>query len=214
MIGRLRVRSAGDALIKAMNDSGPSVRYASMRALGEIAEGRAVQALTEQFNYYGKGEGAWSALDALARIAHPSSVELFKAHLADKDPYLRRAAAEGLGRTGYASATETLQNVATTDHSSMVRAAAAYALRKLGQSTYLDRLIDFSDNDKTLDQVRSYLLEMGPTVMSELMPRLQEPSEKTRRTIVDVLGAVGDTSTIADISPLLTDRDSDVASRA
>jgi HEAT repeat protein len=214
VIGRLRVRSAGDALIKAMNDSSPSVRYASMRALGEIAEGRAVQALTEQFNYYAEGEGAWSALDALARIAHPSSVELFKAHLADKDPYLRRAAAEGLGRTGYASATETLQNVATTDHSSMVRAAAAYALRKLGQSTYLDRLIDFSDTEKTLDQVRSYLLEMGPTVRSELRPRLQEPSEKTRRTIVDVLGAVGDTSTIAAISPLLTDRDSDVAQAA
>jgi HEAT repeat protein len=214
VIGRLRVRSAGDALIKAMNDSNVQVRYASMRALGEIGDGNALQALTDQFNYHGKGEGAWSALDALARIAHPASVDLFKTRITDKDPNLRRASAEGLGRAGYASATETLQNMATTDQSDMVRAAAAFALRKLGQRTYLDRLIDFTDHEKTLEQTRSYLLELGPAITSELIPRLQEPSATTRRTVVDVLGAVGDTSTIDAITPLLEDRDGDVVKAA
>ena len=71
-----------------------------MRALGDIGEPRAVKALTEQLKYYGKGEGAWSALEALARIAHPSSVPVFVQHLTNKDPLLRRAAAEGLGRVG------------------------------------------------------------------------------------------------------------------
>ena len=214
VIGRLRVRSAGDALIKAMNDSNVQVRYASMRALGEIGDGNALQALTDQFNYHGKGEGAWSALDALARIAHPASVDLFKTHITDKDPHLRRASAEGLGRTGYASATETLQNIAITDQSDMVRAAAAFALRKLGQRSYLDRLIDFTDHEKTLEQARSYLLELGPAITSELIPRLQEPSAATRRTVADVLGAVGDTSTIDAITPLLKDRDGDVVKAA
>ena len=214
VIGRLRVRSAGEALFKAINDSSPNVRYASMRALGEIGEGSALQALTDQFNFYGKGEGAWSALDALARISHPASVELFKAQITSKDPYLRRAAAEGLGRAGYASASETLQNIATTDQSKMVRAAAAFALRKLGQRTYLDRLIDFTDDDQTIDQVRSYLLEIGPSAISDLSPRLQEPSVNTRRTIVEVLGAVGNTSTIASLSPLLTDREKEVVQAA
>ena len=214
VIGRLRIQGAGDALIKAMNDSNANVRYASMRALGEVGEGRALQALTDQLNYYGKGEGAWSALDALARIAHPSSVELFKTHIEAKDPYLRRAAAEGLGRTGYVSASETLQNLATTDHSDMVRAAAAFALKKLGQRSYLDRLIDFAYNGKTRDQVRSYLLELGPSVTPDLLPRLQEPSEETRRTVAEVLGVVGNTSTIAALSPLLKDRESDVVEAA
>lgn len=214
VIGRLRIQGAGDALITATNDSNANVRYASMRALGEVGEGRALQALTDQFNYYGKGEGAWSALEALARIAHPSSVELFKAQIEAKDPYLRRAAAEGLGRTGYASATETLQNLATTDHADMVRAAAAFALKKLGQKSYLDRLIDFAYNDKTRDQVRSYLLELGPSVTPDLLPRLREPSAETRRTVAEVLGVVGNTSTIAALSPLLTDRESDVVQAA
>ena len=42
--------SAGDALIKAINDSQADVRYASMRALGAIREARAVGALTEQLD--------------------------------------------------------------------------------------------------------------------------------------------------------------------
>ena len=35
---------------------------------------RAIAALTEQLAFYKKGEGAWSALDALARIGAPASV--------------------------------------------------------------------------------------------------------------------------------------------
>ena len=65
--------------------------------------------LTEQLTYYAKGEGAAAALDALAHIAHPSSVPLFKSRLTDKDDFIRRAAAEGLARTGDASELTTLQ---------------------------------------------------------------------------------------------------------
>ena len=55
VVGRLQVKSAGDALLKAVNDSNAEVRYASIRALGEIRDERAIQALTEQLTYYGKG---------------------------------------------------------------------------------------------------------------------------------------------------------------
>src|SRR5262249_37057367 len=115
VIGRLNVTSAADALIKAINDSNPQVRYAAMRALGEIKEERAVQALTEQLKFYKQGEGAWSALSALAQIAHSSSVPLFKSRLNDKDPFLRRAAAEGMGRAGDASETSVLETGAGND---------------------------------------------------------------------------------------------------
>jgi HEAT repeat protein len=213
VIGRLRIKTAGENLIKAMNDSNAQVRYASMRALGEIGEPRAVQALTDQFNYYGKGEGAFSALEALARIAHPSSVELFKTRLTDKDPLLRRAAAEGLGRSGYVSAADALQTAATTDASDMVRAAVAFALKKQGQS-YLGRMMDFLNHENTAPQVQSYLLEIGPSIVAELIPRLQEPGETGRRFIAETLGALGDATTIAALTPLLQDRDEDVKQAA
>ncbi len=96
-----------------------------------------MQALTEQLNFYGKGKGPWSALDALARIAHPSSVPLFKARIADKDPFLRRAAAEGLGRTGDKTSIASFETSTEMDDSEMVRAAMAFALQKTGSPNTL-----------------------------------------------------------------------------
>jgi HEAT repeat protein len=213
VIGRLRVKSAADVLIKAINDSSPAVRYASMRALGDLRDERAVQALTEQFKYYGKGEGAWSALDALARIAHQSSVPLFKSRLSDKDEYLRRAAVEGLGRAGDTSEVATIQPLATTEPSAMNRAAMTFALQKLGQN-YVARLADFLGSSRTALQVQEYLLELGPTVIPELMPRLKEPDPDVRARVAEVIGALGDQSAVAALDPLTKDRDRSVAEAA
>jgi HEAT repeat protein len=209
VIGRLRVTSAGEGLIKAMNDSNAQVRHASMRALGEIGEQSAVKALTDQLNYHGKGEGAWSALDALARIAHASSVPVFKERLSDRDPWLRRAAAEGLGRTKELPALASLRAGAGTDESEMVRAAMAFGLKKLEEGQ-LVRLVDFMDSTKMTPQIQGYLLELGPSIVPELFPRLQEPDEMTRRSLIDVLGALGDQSTVAALTPLLRDGNRDI----
>jgi len=159
VVGRLNVTSAGDALLKAVSDSQAPVRYAVLRALGEVHDTRAVRALTEQLNFYGKGEGAWSALDALARLADPSSIPLFKARLADKDSFLRRAAAEGLGRTGDTSELPALEMGAGNDPSEMVRAAMAFALQKLGRN-YLPRLVEALDSRKIAPQAAEYLVEL------------------------------------------------------
>jgi HEAT repeat protein len=211
--GRLELKIATDVLIKAMNDSSPQVRYASMRALGDLREERAVQALTDQFNYYKKGEGAWSALDALARIAHPSSVPLFKANLTNKDEYFRRASAEGLARTGDASELATLQSAANTEQSKMARAAMTFAMQRLGQN-YLPRLVDFMSTDNLAPQVQGYLMELGPSIAPSLVPLLQEPDATVRVRITEVLGAIGSHSTIAALEPLAKDHDRTTAAAA
>ena len=213
VIGRLGAEKAGDALVIAMNDSNAQVRFAAMRALGNTREVGAVKALTEQFQFHRKGEGAWSALDALARIADPSSAELFKGQLAHKDPNIRRAAAEGLGRTGDKSEIETLVTMASNDESEMVRAASAFTLQKFGEN-YLARLVDFLDSDKMAPQVQGYLFELGTPAAAALVPRLLEPDEGTRKHVVEVLGGIGDESTVAALTPLLKDRDKNVAKAA
>jgi HEAT repeat protein len=213
VLGRLQVKTAGDALIKAINDSQAPVRYASMRALGEIRDERAVTALTEQFTFYGKGEGAWSALDALARIAHASSVPLFKARLADKDHYLRRAAAEGLARAGDTSEMSALEAGAGNDPSEMARAAMAFALQKLGRP-YLPRLAGMMNSGKVAPQVAAYFLELGPAIAPQLLPHLQDPGEAIRANVAVILGELGDGSTIPALEPLTRDRDRDVIEAA
>ena len=212
--GRLQVKSAGDALLKAVNDSNVDVRYASMRALGEIRDERAVQALTEQLTYYGKGEGAWSALDALARIAYPSSVSVFKARLKDKDAYIRRAAIEGLARAGDTTDVDPLMLGANQDESAMVRAAVAFALYKKGQVNYLSRLIDFARDDRLSPQLQGYFIELGPVVIADVVVRLQEPDPDTRRNLVMILGALGDQSTVTALTPYKDDPNQEVATAA
>jgi HEAT repeat protein len=214
VVGRLQVKSAGDALLKAVNDSNAEVRYASIRALGEIDDERAVQALTEQLSYYGSGEGAWSALDALARIAHPSSVSLFQSRLADKDPYLRRAAAEGMARAGDTKSVEPFITEVNQDPSEMVRAAMTFALYKKGHANFLGRLIDFMDSNQSALQISGYFMELGPSIVPLAIVRLKEPDAEVRRNLVTILGALGDQSTATALTPYKEDRSREVATAA
>ena len=210
--GRAGVKATTDVLIKSINDSNPDVRFAAMRSLGLLREERAVVALAEQLKFYGKGEGAWSALDGLAHIAHPSSVPIFVERLTDRDPNIRRAAAEGLGRAGDKSATGALETGAGNDPSNVVRAAMGYALQKLGRN-YIARLIEFLDDAKTTVQVEEYLIEFGPPIEKELLPSLQDLDAGIRAEVADVLGEIGGDAALAALQGL-QDRDREVVEAA
>lgn len=214
VIGRLKVAEAGEALLKAVNDSKAEVRYAAMRALGAIREPRAIAALTEQFAYYKKGEGAWSALDALARIGSPASVQLFKDRLPDKDAYIRRAATEGLGRAGDTASIDTLERNTASDEAAMVRLATAFALQKLGRN-YAARIVDLmGSSPKVTAQGQEYLVELGSSMVPTLLPRLQDPDADMREAVADVLGIIGDATTLPALEAAAKDRDASVASAA
>jgi len=213
VVARLCVTSAGDVLMKAINDSHAEVRYAAMRALGALHEVRAASALTEQLAFYKKGEGAWSALDALAHLAQPTSVPLFKERLTDKDPKMRRFAAEGLGRIGDASATSEMMTGVTSDESEEVRIAMAFALQKLGRN-YVTRIVDAMDSPHMVPQAQDYLIELGPPVASSLYPHLQESDQGIREGVAEVLGLIGDDKSLVPLQAITTDKDPNVATAA
>src|SRR5690606_23490796 len=151
---------------KAVHDADADVRRAAMRALGDIRDKNAVELLTNQLTYHGDGPGAVAALDALARIADPSSIPVFEERLSHPDPWMRRAAAEGLGRTKARSAADKLRDGAVMDESRMVRAAMAFALVPLGESGTA-RMLDLVDSVEMMRQVQGYLFELGPSVVPE-----------------------------------------------
>jgi HEAT repeat protein len=210
IIARLQVKAATETLIKAVNDSSAAVRYAAMRALGYLRAEQAIQALTEQLQFYGRGEGAWSALDALARIGHASSVPVFKARLTDRDQFMRRAAAEGLARAGATSEAAALEVAVGTDSSEMVRAAMAFALQKLGRN-FIPRLAEAMDSDRLAPQVAEYFIELGPAIVPALVPHLKDPEAAIRGNVAQVLGALGGAEALAALEPVTQDRDRDVA---
>jgi HEAT repeat protein len=217
--GRLDVTPALEMLVKAVFDSQEAVRFAAMRALGEIGAESTVKTLAEQMEHYGKGEGAWSALDALARIGHEASVPLFTARLADRDQYIRAAALEGLGRAlsieasamadGAIAQIQAIETAAAGDSSPVVRAAAAFALERLGKGG-IDRLVAAFDTDRLAPQVAGYLLELGSKTAPALVPHLKDPQPSIRGNVAVVLGAIGSSADIAALEPLLQERDADV----
>jgi HEAT repeat protein len=213
VIMRLAVPGTAEALLKAVNDSQPNVRYAAMRALGTVKDDRAVSALTEQLAFYRKGEGAWSALDALARIGSQASIPVFRERLADKDAFMRRAAIEGIGRAGDKESLDALERIAATDESPAVRLATAFALQKLGRQN-VGRVVDLMASPKVIAQGQEYLVEIGAPAAVSLLPRLQDPDSDMREAMADVLGAIGDASAIPALEAAAKDRDASVASAA
>ena len=219
VIGRLKAPGFGAALINAVNDSQQPVRFAAMRALGETRETSAIQALTQQHEYYRRGEGFWAALDALARIADPSSVPLFTTRLADRDDFISRAAAEGLARASDAAAVPTLEAAIQKESSAMVRLAEAFALIKLepasaeataGRRDYSATLLDALDEEKLLPQLAEYVIELGPSIAGELVNRLGDKDAAVRGNAALILGVVGTSEHVAALQGLAADRDRDV----
>jgi HEAT repeat protein len=184
-----------------------------MRALGEIRDVTSVAVLTQQLEHYRKGEGAWSALDALARIGEASSIPVFKAALTDRDPQMRRSAAEGLGRAGAADAIAALEPLVVKDGSEMVRTAAAFALQKLGHDAVAHLAAGLA-SDRLAAQIAGYFIELGPTMAPALSAHLKDPSDALRGNVALVLGAIGGDAEIAAIEPLLQDRNRDVVRAA
>jgi len=90
----------GDAVITALNDRDLEIRRTAMETLAAMRYERAIQALTDLFRFYGRGELAEASLDALARIAHPTSMTLLGSQLGSSNPVVRTIALEGIARCG------------------------------------------------------------------------------------------------------------------
>ena len=148
-----------------------------------------------------------------AQIGKPTTIPVFRERMIDKDPYLRRAAIEGLGRAGDKESIEALEKVPVTDESPTVRLAALFALQKLGRNT-AGRIADGMASPKLLSQGQDYLVELGPSLATTIVPRLQEPDADVREAMADVLGIIGDATVIPPLQAALRDRDASVAAAA
>jgi HEAT repeat protein len=194
VIGGLRVTTAGDALVGALNDKSTRVATAAMRALGDIKAWQSLQALTDQFHHYnGKGPRAEAALDALARIAHASSQQLFTAQLTSSNANLRRLGAEGLARSGNREAAQQAGMALAADKQTDVLLAGAFAaVVGSGESSGgVTTLVSALDNGVHHEQAMAYLVELGPRAVAGLDQALASTDPATRERATLVLGFIG-----------------------
>lgn len=202
--------TVGDAIVGALNDDDRGVRVAAMDALGAMRYDRAVQALTELFQYYGKGDLAEGALDALAHIAHPSSSALLEAALASRNDTFKISAIEGLARLGDRAKLADIQGTIGRTTSEAVLLAGSFASVMLSNAP-VDPVVEALVRPALRDRAWQYVVELAPGRTSVFTRHTQDPDERIRLDVADALGMAGDPAALPVVEPLLRDRDPQVA---
>ena len=158
---------------------------------------------------------AADTLLALARIGDRSALDVFSAHVSDADPAIRRAAIEGLGRTGSRDALPTIAAHRQKDSSASVRLAAvvrwgiARRRRRAGPSS------PRSADRETYAQALDYLLELGRAAAPAVQTTLRETRDvHFRGDLIHLLGFIGDKTSVPYVEPFLSDRNDRVARAA
>lgn len=210
VIARLQVKEAEDALIVAITDSNQAVRQFAMYALGEIKSAKAVYALTHQVQNYKSNEQATHALLALAKIADPSSADLFRQFVAAKDPGHRAASAEGLARVGAADFVPQLEQQLQKERGPAVQLAYFFALQKLGRN-YLEHIVEALKEDDSAPQAMEYLVELGAPIAKDLTPYLGAREENVRGRVAEILGIIGGPDVVPALESARLDRNEAVA---
>jgi HEAT repeat protein len=205
--------TVGDAVIAALNDRDRLVKTAAMTSLGAMRYDRGLQALSDQFRYYGKGELAGAALDAMARIANPASAPVFTAQLASTDSALRGIAIEGLARMGDASKLADINAAVRSERNERVLLAAAFAAVMLSDAP-VDPISEALARPRLRDQARDYVVTIARGHASRFARQLQDPDSRVRTEVVDALGLTDDPSALTLVEPLVNDRDGSVAHAA
>jgi HEAT repeat protein len=205
--------TVGDAIVAVLNDTDRNVRGAAMQTLGAMGYERAVQALTEQFEYFGRGDLADEALNAIARIAHPASIPLLMTQLTSKHSGQKAMAIEGLSRIGDRSRFGSIESALAGETSDDVLLAGIFAAIVLGNRP-IDPLAEGLRRPRQADQARRYLVEVAPGRSGAFARFIQDPDSDIRAGIADVLGLGGDLMALPLVESLLRDRDPQVVMAA
>jgi len=203
----------GDAMIGALNDNDRGIRAAAMQALGGMRYERALTALTDQFQYFGKGELAEASLDAIARIAHPSSALILIPQLGSTNEALKATAIEGLARIGDRSRRGNIESAVVGESDARVMLAAVFAGVLLSDAP-LDPLAEALRRPKLADRARQYLVAVAPGRSAAFSRHAQDPDAQIRGGVADALGLAGDTAALPIVEAMVRDRDPRVAQAA
>jgi len=205
---------AGDQIIVAMNDADELVRLSAINASGAMRHDRAVQSLVDFCAYYKRDKLGLAALNALAHIAHPSSVSQFASAFEVNDEELRRIALEGTARIGDRAALNALLTRAAADRSPVVRQAAAFARARTGDYSELTLVTDGFRHADLQENAFNYLVELGAAIAPSLGGAASYKDARVRAGCAEVLGIIGSAATLPVLDALARDRDRSVAAAA
>jgi HEAT repeat protein len=213
-IGKIGTAEDGKALIALLADDSAAVRNRALQAIGVLKVLEAGPALRQMFEANRRREIGVKALAALSRIGDAGQKDLFQELVQDADTERKRLAIEGLGRVSDQSRLGAFKKDYQRERNDELRLAYAFALTLLGDRAFLDTIV-LSLPSRTLGaRSRGYLLEMGPAVLPDLYPYLNDPEADIRASLCDIIASFGDPEAIPRLTPLINDPSQTVADKA
>ncbi len=213
-IGKVGTSTDGQQLIPLLADENATVRNRVLQAIGALRVASAGPALREMFEANRRKESAARILDTLSKIGDPAQADLFREIVKDPDPEKKRIAIEGLGRVSDASLLSAFKKDFQRERNDDLRLAYSFALVRLGDHDFLDSIVLGLTSATAGKRCRDYLLEVGPSALSDLYPYLNDQDANIRAELCDIIGAIGDEASITWLDPLVKDPSPKVADRA
>lgn len=211
-LGRLATEEAGEMLLGSLGD--PVVRREVVRALGRMAHGPAGPSLLAVYDEDPGSDAGRDALEALARMGHPGARGTFYHELGSGDARRRELAAEGLGRLDDPSLADGLIRDFLREGDRRVQLAFCFALVRLGQTAFVDRVVLSLGDGRLAEVARQYALELGSALLPEFVAYLEDPDPEIRLELIALLERIGDPEAIPALTIASEDPDGEVAQRA
>jgi HEAT repeat protein len=211
-------QEAGRHLIPFFRDSNQRVRTQAMVAAGMLRYRPAVEPLLSAYGLGAEDKGTIStvtgkvkglfaylpprdeaALWALSLIGDDRAEQVFVENMNDKNANRRQYAIEGLARIGEPRYSDQISRLVLTEGDNEVKLAERWALYKMGSRTEIQYVVRKLDTDHER-QAREYLMEVNNP--ADLYPYVRSSNKTIRRRVIDILGRIGDETTVRELEPV------------
>jgi HEAT repeat protein len=207
--------TVGADLLPLLPINEPKVRYEIVYTLGRLRYAESVPELTRRLETeLAAAErdqdhvNVVQLLGALAFIGHPDSKPVFMRLRDSEDADMRRMAYEGLGRVPLQALPPEVTDAAAArlaEKETRVRLAQDFALYRMGRPEHLNEVILGLGARRSYTQAREYLLDFRGAEVHNLYMHTANNDVNIREALAEILGLVGDESSLPSLRELLRD---------
>lgn len=211
-LGAIGTEQAGEGLLSMVEV--PELRRHVVRALGRMAFPPATPALLAVYDGDPGSDLARDALEGLARIGAAEARGTFYHELSSREARRREYAAGGLGRLDDPTLVDGLIRDFLREEDSRVQLAFCFALVRLGQTPFVDRVVLSLSDRRLREPARQYGLELAADHLGEFLRYLDDPDREIRLELIALLERLGAPAAIPKLQEIGEDADAEVADRA
>lgn len=212
---------AGPRVVFLMRDLVEKVQLAAIETAGLLKTRDAIGELRRVMESGPEKKLRRASVQALARIADPSTRDLLVNLLQDKDDDIRATAAEGIGRMGNAADRQAIETAFNAERKSAARLGQAFAIARLGgvdtsEFSPLRYLVNSLNSRSWRGVAQPYLNELTrqESVRKAIYPMLGSGTPAERTGLLLALAASGAPDAISQIEPHVRDTDLEISSAA